>query len=129
MQILCFLVVSADMILHRYNILNSGVDIVSDACMSIEALFLLVNTAQDGGGESNLVNRVLRDCLKSLIMLCKVRSDACDQFVDIVGGLLHFTSGTETKMLICQVGDASNAGFLFGRFFSPGEWNFILMLV
>jgi len=74
-----------------------GVDIVSDACMSIEALFLLVNTADQSGV------RVLRDCLKSLVMLCRVRADACDQFVDIVGGLLHSTSGLETKMLLCQV--------------------------
>ena len=108
------------MILHRHNI-NSGVDIVSDACMSIEALFLLVNTAQNGGGESNLINRVLRDCLKSLIMLCKVRSDACDQFVDIVGGLLHSTSGTETKMLICQVRRLICRLFVLPFFFSPGE--------
>ena len=90
----------------------SGMDIVSDACMSIEALFLLINSSsqhQDvplmarSSSSPSLVNRVLKDCLKSLVMLCKVRSDACDQFVDIVGGLLHSTSDPETKMLLCQV--------------------------
>ena len=78
--------------------LISGMDIASEANMAIEALFLLLNSGHETAGTLS----VLKDCLQSVVMLCKVRSEACDQFVDIVGGMLHVV-GPETMALLCEV--------------------------
>jgi len=79
-----------------------GVDIGCEASMAIEALFLLINS---GGQESSTTLAVLRECLKSMVMLCKVNADACDQFVDVVGGLLPAVTANgqdQTTQLLCQ---------------------------
>jgi integrator complex subunit 7 len=61
-----------------------GTDIVSESIMSIEALFLLVHSSS---GPVNL--NVLKECLRCCVMLCKVKPETCDQFVDIIGGGLN----------------------------------------
>ena len=65
-------------------------DVVGESVMSIEALFLLLS---DGGGEGVKAVRAgnlgpLRECLQCVVRLCRVQPEACDQFVDIIGGLL-----------------------------------------
>ena len=64
-------------------------DVVGESVMSIEALFLLLS---DGGGAKAAVRAgnlgPLRECLQCVVRLCRVQPEACDQFVDIIGGLL-----------------------------------------
>ena len=79
-----------------------GTDIVSESIMAIEALFLLVNSC---GGSINL--NVLRECLRCSVMLCKVKTETCDQFVDIIGGGLTELKGGGRKdesilLLLCE---------------------------
>ena len=66
-----------------------GMDVVGESVMSIEALFLLLS---DGGGAKAAVRAgnlgPLRECLQCVVRLCRVQPEACDQFVDIIGGLL-----------------------------------------
>ena len=65
-----------------------GMDVVGESVMSIEALFLLLS---DGGGPKGAVRAnlgPLRECLQCVVRLCRVQPEACDQFVDIIGGLL-----------------------------------------
>ena len=68
-----------------------GMDVVGESVMSIEALFLLLS---DGGGDGGGAKAVranlgpLRECLQCVVRLCRVQPEACDQFVDIIGGLL-----------------------------------------
>ena len=64
-----------------------GMDVVGESVMSIEALFLLLS---DGGGPKAVRANLgpLRECLQCVVRLCRVQPEACDQFVDIIGGLL-----------------------------------------
>jgi len=53
-----------------------GTDLVSEAIMAIESLFLLINSEQQvKPGELS----VLKECLHCVIVLCKVQPDSCDQ--------------------------------------------------
>ncbi|TRY73744.1 hypothetical protein TCAL_00974 [Tigriopus californicus] len=61
-----------------------GVDVSSEAIMAIEALFLLLNTMK----VKVSTTKVLKECMKCLVLLCQVHPEACDQFVDIVGDAL-----------------------------------------
>ena len=79
-----------------------GIDIVDEAIMSIEALFLLVNSIT-----GTISSTVLKECLRCCVMLCKVKSEACDQFVDIIGSSLTEQSGEgrkdgSTVLLFCE---------------------------
>ena len=64
-----------------------GMDVVGESVMSIEALFLLLS---DGGGAKVVRANLgpLKECLQCVVRLCRVQPDACDQFVDIIGGML-----------------------------------------
>lgn len=74
-----------------------GVDVTSEAVVAIEALFLLINSQQPTGQS----NKALKECLQCVVLLCRVQPEACDQFVDIVGGRLN-TSNKETMVLLCE---------------------------
>lgn len=65
-----------------------GMDVVGESVMSIEALFLLLS---DGGGAKAVRANLgpLKECLQCVVRLCRVQPEACDQFVDIIGGMLH----------------------------------------
>ena len=62
-------------------------DVVGESVMSIEALFLLLS---DGGGAKMVRANLgpLKECLQCVVRLCRVQPEACDQFVDIIGGML-----------------------------------------
>ena len=78
-----------------------GTDIVSESIMAIEALFLIVNSTQK---LTNLT--VLKECLLCCVMLCKVKPDTCNQFVDIIGNGLMERNETKIdeklKLLLCE---------------------------
>ena len=67
-------------------------DVVGESVMSIEALFLLLSDGGGGGGGGSKAVRAnlgpLKECLQCVVRLCRVQPEACDQFVDIIGGLL-----------------------------------------
>lgn len=77
-----------------------GMDVVGESVMSIEALFLLLS---DGGGAKAVRANLgpLKECLQCVVRLCRVQPEACDQFVDIIGGMLH--TGEESLSLLCEV--------------------------
>ena len=70
-------------------------DVAGESVMAIEALFLLLS---DGGGAGAKASKVassatanlgpLKECLRCVVRLCQVQPEACDQFVDIIGGML-----------------------------------------
>jgi integrator complex subunit 7 len=78
-----------------------GLDISSEAVMAIEALFLLINSEGSLQRESSSSRMILKECLICVVLLCQVQPGACDQFVDIVGGML-LTSSRETVLLLCE---------------------------
>ena len=66
-------------------------DVVGESVMSIEALFLLLSDGGGGGGGAKAVRAnlgPLKECLQCVVRLCRVQPEACDQFVDIIGGML-----------------------------------------
>ena len=78
-----------------------GTDIVSQSIMAIEALFLIVNSSR------KTVNlRVLKECLCCCVMLCNVKQETCDQFVDIIGSSLMENNGYKKDgrlmLLLCE---------------------------
>ena len=77
-----------------------GMDVVGESVMSIEALFLLLSDG--GGGGAKAAVRAgnlgpLRECLQCVVRLCRVQPEACDQFVDIIGGLLLQTGKSRVQ--------------------------------
>ena len=81
-------------------------DVVGESVMSIEALFLLLSDGGGGGGGGGGGAKVLRanlgplkECLQCVVRLCRVQPEACDQFVDIIGGMLLQTG----ELLRCMV--------------------------
>ena len=80
-----------------------GMDVVGESVMSIEALFLLLSDGGGGGGGAKAAVRAgnlgpLRECLQCVVRLCRVQPEACDQFVDIIGGLLLQTGENSTVL-------------------------------
>lgn len=67
-----------------------GMDVVGESVMSIEALFLLLSDGGAGGGAKAVRANLgpLKECLQCVVRLCRVQPEACDQFVDIIGGML-----------------------------------------
>jgi hypothetical protein len=52
--------------------------------------------------ESDDVISKFQECLKCVVVLCQVQPESCDQFVDIVGGMLN-SADDETAALLCEV--------------------------
>ena len=80
-------------------------DVVGESVMSIEALFLLLSDGGECGGGGGGAKAVranlgpLKECLQCVVRLCRVQPEACDQFVDIIGGMLLQTG----ELLSCMV--------------------------
>jgi integrator complex subunit 7 len=65
-----------------------GTDISGEAVMAIEALFLLMNSGTSSRMKPGNLSGTLKECLQCVVRLCNVQPEACDQFVDIIGGML-----------------------------------------
>ncbi len=84
-----------------------GMDVSGEAIMAIESLFLLINGgsgSSSGGASRNF--RTLKDCLHCVVGLCRVQPEACDQFVDIIGGMM-LQAGKNLNAPTCNLIDFS----------------------
>lgn len=82
----------------REGVTVTGVDIVGEAVMAMEALCLLVSS-QTTPGHAEL----LRRCLRCVVVLSSTQPQATGQFVDILGGMLSAGAGhAETTGPLCE---------------------------
>lgn len=96
-KLLTLLAINCIKEMHRVN----GVDLSSEAVMAIESLFLLINSDSRAKSSAS-TTAVLKECLHCVVVLCQVQPESCDQFVDIIGGMLS-SAGDETATLLCEV--------------------------
>ena len=91
--------ITATCVKEMYEVEN--VDIVSESIMAIEALFLNVNSTRR---TTNLL--VLKECLRCCVMLCNVKAETSDQFVDIIGNELteynRHKTDSKLMLLLCE---------------------------